>query len=330
MPSPMLLPASVVACRLKPRSRSVAADRRSVRLGAALIALSDAVRSIRSSPRLGTSPRLSRGCWRRCKVPSTASAMRVSSSLVQMFMVVPARRRGRGCSTAGGRRRSGRGDRGPSVRLRPLRRLQRRSAAAGSSSSVIVTRASASLAGSPPCWPFMLLQAAMVDAGAFGVVVDRQLGPDRRGSFDEQLGAEEAGFDDRRADAERLDVEAQRLHPALHSELACRVGGDELLADQPGRRRDRDDVPRPLPAHHRQHRTGDVHRPEQVRFDLCAHLGRADLLEVAGVEVAGVVDEHVDPTEPVDGSPDGRLGRGSIGDVEIDRQQIVVAHRVRR
>jgi hypothetical protein len=29
--------------------------------------------------------------------------------------------------------------------------------------------------------------------GAVGVVVDRQLGPDRRGSLDEQFGAEEAG-----------------------------------------------------------------------------------------------------------------------------------------
>ena len=82
----------------------------------------------------------------------------------------------------------------------------------------------------------------MVDVGAVGVVVDRQLGPDRRGTFDEQLGAEEAGLDDGGVDAERLDVEPQRLHPAFDPELAGCVGGDELLTDQPGGRRDRHDM----------------------------------------------------------------------------------------
>ena len=33
------------------------------------------------------------------------------------------------------------------------------------------------------------------------------------------------------------------------------------------------------------------------------------LLEVAGVEVAGVVDQHIDATEPVDRGVDGRLRR---------------------
>jgi len=50
--------------------------------------------------------------------------------------------------------------------------------------------------------------------GALGVVVDRQVGVGG-GLACEQLGAEEARFDDRRVDAERLNLEAQGLHPSL-------------------------------------------------------------------------------------------------------------------
>ena len=50
----------------------------------------------------------------------------------------------------------------------------------------------------------------------------------------------------------------------------------------------------------------------------------ADLLEEAGVEVAGVVDQHVDPAEPLDGGVDGGLRAGGVGDVERDGQQVVV------
>jgi hypothetical protein len=45
---------------------------------------------------------------------------------------------------------------------------------------------------------------------ALGVVVDRRLGVVRR-LPGEQLGAEEAGIDDRRTDAERLDLSRRRL-----------------------------------------------------------------------------------------------------------------------
>ena len=51
---------------------------------------------------------------------------------------------------------------------------------------------------------------------------------------------------------------------------------------------------------------GDVERAEEVRLHLRPELVGADVLEVPGVEVAGVVDEHVDAAEPVD----GRLGGG--------------------
>ena len=50
----------------------------------------------------------------------------------------------------------------------------------------------------------------------------------------------------------------------------------------------------------------------------------ADLLEEPGVEVAGVVDQHVDPPEPLHGRSGGRLGGGRVGDVELDGQQVLV------
>ena len=51
---------------------------------------------------------------------------------------------------------------------------------------------------------------------------------------------------------------------------------------------------------------------------------RGDLLEEPSVEVAGVVDQHIDASEPLHGSLHGRLGVGGIGDVELDGQQILM------
>ena len=61
-------------------------------------------------------------------------------------------------------------------------------------------------------------------------------------------------------------------------------------------------------AHDRKGGAGDVDRTEQGGLDLRPELLRAELLEEPGVEVAGVVDQHVDPAEPVDGRLDGGLG----------------------
>ena len=77
-----------------------------------------------------------------------------------------------------------------------------------------------------------------------------------------------------------------------------------------------------LGAHDRKDRAGDVHRAEQGGLDLRPEVLGADLLEEPGVEVAGVVDQHVDASEPVDGSLDGRLGVGGVGDVELDGQEV--------
>ena len=77
-------------------------------------------------------------------------------------------------------------------------------------------------------------------------------------------------------------------------------------------------------AHHRECRAGDVDRTEEGGLDLCPELLWAQFLEEAGVEVARVVDQHVDPAEPVDCRRYGRLSVGGIGDVQLDRQEVVI------
>ena len=83
-------------------------------------------------------------------------------------------------------------------------------------------------------------------------------------------------------------------------------------------------------AHHRQCRPSDVHRAEQQRLDLVADLFGAELLEKTGVEVAGVIDQDVDPTELADGRLDCGLGVLGVGHVELDAQQVVVVSDRRR
>ena len=67
--------------------------------------------------------------------------------------------------------------------------------------------------------------------------------------------------------------------------------------------------PGALGAQLREGGAGDVDRAEQGRLDLGAErLGR-HLLEEPGLEVAGVVDQHVEPAEPLHGRGDGGSGR---------------------
>ena len=139
------------------------------------------------------------------------------------------RRRGRGWRTARGGRRPGRAGSGPWSRSVSTASAPAAKRTGGSSSAASWTRASASLAGSPPCLPSMPCQASTVACGAVGVVLDRRLGV-LRGLRREQLGAEEAGLDEHRADAERRDLGGQRLHEALDAELRGGVGGQEVAA----------------------------------------------------------------------------------------------------
>ena len=77
-------------------------------------------------------------------------------------------------------------------------------------------------------------------------------------------------------------------------------------------------------AHDRKGRAGDVDRAEEGGLDLRPELLRGELLEEPGVEIAGVVDQHVDPAEPVHGRLDGGLSAGGIGDVKSDDEEVVV------
>ena len=71
-------------------------------------------------------------------------------------------------------------------------------------------------------------------------------------------------------------------------------------------------MPGALLAHDRQDGAGDVHRADEARRELPLDLLRRQLLEVARVEVGGVVDQHVDAAEAVDGGPHRRLGVAAV------------------
>lgn len=62
-----------------------------------------------------------------------------------------------------------------------------------------------------------------------------------------------------------------------------------------------------LLAHDRQHRSGNVHRADEGYFELASILVRGQLLEVAPIEVRGIIDEYVDRSEPVQRSLDSGL-----------------------
>jgi hypothetical protein len=82
-------------------------------------------------------------------------------------------------------------------------------------------------------------------------------------------------------------------------------------------------VSRALLAHHRQHRTGAVHWTDEADRQLALELLWRQLLEVAGVEARRIVDQHIDPTEPVDSSAHRRFGIAAARDVQCDGQQVV-------
>ena len=91
----------------------------------------------------------------------------------------------------------------------------------------IVRRARASFAGSPDCLPFCDFQYLDERPAALVVVGDGRLS-EVRGLLGQELSAEEAGIDDRHMDAERCDLGANGLHPALKPELRGRVGRDDV------------------------------------------------------------------------------------------------------
>ena len=83
-------------------------------------------------------------------------------------------------------------------------------------------------------------------------------------------------------------------------------------------------------AHDGKYGARDVHRADQGRRELPIHLLGSQLFEEAGVEIAGIVDEDVDPTEAFDRGLHGGLGIGGVRDIELDCQHVFgVARRTR-
>jgi hypothetical protein len=77
-------------------------------------------------------------------------------------------------------------------------------------------------------------------------------------------------------------------------------------------------VPGALLAHHRQGGPGEPDDTEEVGVDLGAEVVEVDVLDRADVGVSGVVDQHVEPPEAVDGGADRGAGGLLVGHVERD------------
>ena len=80
---------------------------------------------------------------------------------------------------------------------------------------------------------------------------------------------------------------------------------------------------RALLAHDGEDRAGDVHGAKEGRRQLLLYLLRPQLLEVAGLEVARIIDQDVDAAKPVESLPNSRPGIGATGDVQLDDQQVI-------
>jgi len=108
----------------------------------------------------------------------------------------------------------------------------------------------------------------------------------------------------------------QRLHPALEANFDTAYAEQNAKPTSPAVDEIEIMLPRALLPHDRQDGAGDIHRADEERPQLQVYLLRRQLLEVAGKEVAGIVDQHVDAAEPVDSGPHGRLGIGAAGHVQ--------------
>lgn len=137
-----------------------------------------------------------------------------------------------------------------------------------------------------------------------------------------QLGPHRARQHRADADPGRRVLAADGRRQADRRELARVVHRHARQRDLPGHRSDVDDVPPPPRDHPRQHRPQPVDQPLDVDVESGpAH--RAGLLEeVPERHHAGVVDQHVDPPEPLgDGGGEGVEG---LPDRDVQREAVRV------
>src|SRR5690606_24290421 len=96
----------------------------------------------------------------------------------------------------------------------------------------------------------------------------------------EEIGAERPRLDDGNVDAELRHLLRERFRETFHGELRRAVQRGAAHTSHTGDRRDIEDVPGPLPAHHRQHRAAHVEYTEYVGCEL--PLGRLGVVLLEG------------------------------------------------
>ncbi len=125
--------------------------------------------------------------------------------------------------------------------------------------------------------------------------------------------------DDADVQAVRFQLGAQRLHQPAHRELRRPVRRVPVDADEPGRRRHRDDTPPAALDHAGRHRTQRVQRAEVVDLDHLPEHVVGQFEEPARAGEAGAADEDVARAcfgaEVGDGVGQGNL----VGDVDSPR-----------
>jgi hypothetical protein len=135
--------------------------------------------------------------------------------------------------------------------------------------------------------------------------------------------ASPTAVDDRHADAEALDLEAQRVADRLDRVLGRVVEAAARKGEVGTHRGDVHDPPGALRAHRGEHELAHPHEAEDVGLELAADHVERDALDRPRLAVAGVVDQRADGAVLGLDGPD-RLGhRGLVRDVQ--REQATAA-----
>src|SRR5260221_8258173 len=153
--------------------------------------------------------------------------------------------------------------------------------------------------------------------GIVGIVRENGLGGSR------EVRAEAPGLDDRDFDPERPDLFGEHLREALDTPLGRRVRAATDRADASSHGRELEDSARSLASHHRDGRLGQVHDAKEIGLKLGAEVLNGRVLDRGKVPIAGVVDQHMEVAEHVNGQLDGRNRRTLIGDIQRDGAHVV-------
>jgi hypothetical protein len=99
------------------------------------------------------------------------------------------------------------------------------------------------------------------------------------------------------------------------------IGG--IVREKSSHRRELEDPARSLASHHRDGRLGQVHNAKEISFKLGAEVLSGRVFDRGKVPIAGVVDQHIEAAEDVNGQLDGRHRRTVIGDIQRDGAHVV-------